>query len=67
MAGDQTLFSNAEGIERLWEVATPLLENPPPVELYAPGTWGPSSMKDLIEPRTWRLPFARGWRNMVQA
>ncbi|MDA4133046.1 MAG: glucose-6-phosphate dehydrogenase, partial [Thaumarchaeota archaeon] len=32
MLGDQALFTSAEGIERLWEISTPLLENPPPVE-----------------------------------
>ena len=26
MRGDHTLFTTAEGIERLWEVSTPLLE-----------------------------------------
>jgi len=31
-----TLFTSAEGIERLWEVSTALLEPPPPVRLYAP-------------------------------
>ena len=29
MLGDQTLFTRGDGIERLWEVATPLLEYPP--------------------------------------
>jgi glucose-6-phosphate 1-dehydrogenase len=62
MSGDHTLFSNSEGIERLWEVAAPLLERPPAVELYEPGSWGPPQINDLIAPRSWRLPFARGWR-----
>jgi glucose-6-phosphate 1-dehydrogenase len=62
MNGDHTLFSDAEGIERLWEVAAPLLESPPPVEEYSPSSWGPDSMEKLIWPRTWRLPFARPWR-----
>jgi glucose-6-phosphate 1-dehydrogenase len=62
MMGDHTLFNTAEGIERLWEVSTPLLEDPPPVEPYAKGSWGPSSITDLIAPRTWRLPFERRWR-----
>jgi len=35
MRGDRTLFTSAEGIERLWEVSRPLLEAPPPVRLYA--------------------------------
>jgi len=62
MSGDQTLFTNAEGIERLWEVSQPLLDAPGEVELYRVGSWGPSSIKDLIAPRSWRLPFERGWR-----
>jgi glucose-6-phosphate 1-dehydrogenase len=62
MVGDHTLFNTAEGIERLWEVSTPLLENPPPVQPYAEGSWGPPSINELIAPRTWRLPFERRWR-----
>jgi glucose-6-phosphate 1-dehydrogenase len=63
MSGDHTLFNTAEGIERLWEVATPLLEDPPPVQPYEKGSWGPASINDLIAPRTWRLPFERRWRS----
>ncbi len=62
MSGDHTLFTTAEGIERLWEVSRPLLEAPQEVELYRQGSWGPSSIRDLIAPRAWRLPFERGWR-----
>jgi glucose-6-phosphate 1-dehydrogenase len=62
MRGDHTLFNTAEGIERLWEVSTPLLDAPPPVRLYAPGSWGPNSIHQLIAPRAWRLPFERAWR-----
>jgi glucose-6-phosphate 1-dehydrogenase len=62
MIGDHTLFNTAEGIERLWEVSTPLLENPPPVQPYAQGSWGPPAINELIAPRTWRLPFERRWR-----
>ena len=63
MRGDHTLFTTAEGIERLWEVSKPLLESPPPVRLYAPGSWGPNAIHQLIAPRTWRLPFERVWRD----
>ena len=63
MRGDRTLFTTAEGIERLWQVSTPLLEAPPPVRLYAPGSWGPKSIHQLIAPHAWRLPFERAWRN----
>ena len=63
MRGDHTLFTSAEGIERLWEVSIPLLENPPPVRLYPPGAWGPKSIHQLVAPHAWRLPFERAWRN----
>ena len=63
MRGDHTLFNTAEGIERLWERATPLLETPPPVRLYAPGSWGPNVIHQLVAPHSWRLPFERAWRN----
>ncbi len=62
MRGDRTLFTTAEGIERLWEVSMPLLDSPPPVRLYEPGSWGPKPIHQLIAPNAWRLPFERSWR-----
>ena len=62
MRGDHTLFTTADGIERLWEVSVPLLESPPPVRLYQPGSWGPKSIHQLVAPHAWRLPFERAWR-----
>ena len=56
MLGDQSLFTSSDGIERLWEISTPLIENPPPVELYSPGSWGPDSIHRLIAPHRWYLP-----------
>jgi glucose-6-phosphate 1-dehydrogenase len=63
MRGDHTLFCTAEGIERLWEKSMPLLEAPPPVRPYAPGSWGPNVIHQVIAPHAWRLPFERGWRD----
>jgi glucose-6-phosphate 1-dehydrogenase len=62
MRGDHTLFTSAEGIERLWEVSTPLIENPPPVRPYPAGSWGPNAIHQLVSPGSWRLPFERTWR-----
>ena len=62
MRGDHTLFTTADGIESLWERSIPLLENPPPVKPYAPGSWGPNAIHQLITPHAWRLPFERSWR-----
>jgi len=63
MRNDHTLFTTAEGIERLWEISVPLLEAPPPVRLYPPDSWGPKSVHQLIAPNAWRLPFERAWRD----
>ena len=60
--GDRTLFTSADGIERLWEVSAPLLENPPVVRPYAKGSWGPNQIHQLVWPNSWRLPFERAWR-----
>jgi glucose-6-phosphate 1-dehydrogenase len=60
--GDHTLFTTADGIETLWEKSTPLITNPPPVRVYAPGSWGPNAIHQLIAPHAWRLPFERSWR-----
>jgi glucose-6-phosphate 1-dehydrogenase len=62
MHGDRTLYNTSEGIERLWEVSAPLLEDPPPVRSYDLDSWGPNAVHPLIAPRAWRLPFERGWR-----
>jgi glucose-6-phosphate 1-dehydrogenase len=50
MLGDQSLFTRSDGIERVWEISMPLLEHPPPVEPYEPGSWGPESAGKLIAP-----------------
>jgi glucose-6-phosphate 1-dehydrogenase len=62
MTGDRTLFTTAEGVERLWEISAPLLDRPPRPREYPQGSWGPSEIGGLIAPRQWRLPFERKWR-----
>ncbi|WP_372735564.1 glucose-6-phosphate dehydrogenase [Nocardioides sp.] len=62
MKGDHTLFTTAAGIETLWDKSAPLLANPPPVRAYAPGSWGPNAIHQLVAPHAWRLPFERSWR-----
>jgi glucose-6-phosphate 1-dehydrogenase len=57
MLGDQSLFTSSDGIERLWAISEPLLQNPPPVETYAKGSWGPEPATDhLVAPFHWHLP-----------
>jgi glucose-6-phosphate 1-dehydrogenase len=61
--GNHTLFTTAEGVERLWEISETLLNDPPPVRTYPDGSWGPNQIHQLIAPRAWRLPFERKWRD----
>ena len=56
MLGDQALFTRADGIERLWEISAPLQDNPPAVESYARGSWGPASIHRITAPYRWRIP-----------
>jgi len=55
LIGDHTLFTRSDGIERLWEVVTPVLENPEPVRPYGAGSWGPATADDLVSPHRWQL------------
>ncbi len=56
MLGDGTLFTSAEGIERLWAVSADVLDHPSALHPYEPGSWGPSQAEELISPWRWRLP-----------
>jgi glucose-6-phosphate 1-dehydrogenase len=33
-----------------------VLDSPPPVIPYEPGSWGPEESAGLIDPRRWHLP-----------
>jgi glucose-6-phosphate 1-dehydrogenase len=60
MLGDQSLFTRADEIERLWEISAPLLNNPPPIHPYPPGSWGPQPALDhLAAPYRWHLAAGR--------
>jgi glucose-6-phosphate 1-dehydrogenase len=56
MLGDRTLFTDAGGIESLWAASSALIDDPPPLHRYAPGSYGPQKMHELIAPRRWWLP-----------
>ena len=56
MLGNQALFTDAYGIERLWEVSAPLQQHPPKVVPYPRGSWGPENeLRRLAAPYRWRL------------
>ncbi|MEE6135648.1 glucose-6-phosphate dehydrogenase [Mycobacterium sp. 050128] len=56
MRGDQTLFTRADEVDRLWQVCQPVLDAPPRTQPYARGSWGPQEAVELAGPRGWRLP-----------
>ncbi len=58
LRGDQTLFTRADEVERLWEICQPVLDHPPAAAPYARGSWGPDDALSLPGPRGWRLPDA---------
>ena len=48
MTGDATRFTRQDGIEEQWRIMQPLLDAPPPVHAYAPGSWGPEAADKLV-------------------
>ncbi len=48
LLGDSTRFTRQDGVEETWRVMQPLLDAPPPVHAYAPGSWGPDACEELV-------------------
>ena len=61
MEGDHRRFGRADGVEEQWRIVDSVLTDPPPVELYRKGTWGPSAA-DLLAAGVggWIEPLASG-------
>ncbi|MET1009548.1 MAG: glucose-6-phosphate dehydrogenase [Gaiellaceae bacterium] len=47
MIGQSTRFTRQDGVEETWRIMQPLLDAPPPVHAYAPGSWGPEAANEL--------------------
>jgi glucose-6-phosphate 1-dehydrogenase len=48
LEGDSTHFTRQDNVEESWRVVQPLLDAPPPVQAYAPGSWGPEQADKLV-------------------
>ncbi len=48
LIGDAKRFTRQDAVEETWRVMQPLLDAPPPVHAYAPGSWGPKEGDDLV-------------------
>jgi glucose-6-phosphate 1-dehydrogenase len=58
MLGQATRFTRQDGVEETWRIMQPLLDEPPDVHSYSPGSWGPSSADGLVaECGGWQDPW----------
>jgi glucose-6-phosphate 1-dehydrogenase len=48
MVGNSTRFTRQDGVEETWRIMQPLLDAPPTVHPYAPGSWGPEAANELV-------------------
>jgi glucose-6-phosphate 1-dehydrogenase len=61
LEGRRTRFTRQDGVEEQWRIMQPLLDAPPPVQPYAPGTWGPDAANQLVHAHGgWRGPWIVG-------
>jgi glucose-6-phosphate 1-dehydrogenase len=59
MRGDSERFTRQDGVEEAWRIFEPLLREPPPVQRYTPGSWGPKDAERLVEGfGSWHGPWA---------
>ena len=61
MAGDDHLFSREDAVEETWRMVQPLIDEPPPVQQYAKGSWGPEDAAKLVRGYgDWCTPWLPG-------
>ncbi len=48
LVGNSTRFGRQDCVEEQWRVMQPLVDSPPPVQPYAPGSWGPAAADKLV-------------------
>ena len=58
IAGDASLFARQDFVEEAWRIVQPILDEPPPVQEYEPGTWGPVNER-LTPPGGWQNPVVK--------
>jgi glucose-6-phosphate 1-dehydrogenase len=58
MVGDSSHFTRQDAVEETWRIVQPLLDAPPPVHSYAPGSWGPAEADALVAGHgRWHQPW----------
>lgn len=60
MSGDTIRFTRRDSVEEAWRVMQPLLDEPPPLQVYEPGSWGPVAAASLTARHGgWRDPWVQ--------
>lgn len=58
LQGDGSLFTREDTVEETWRVLQPLLDNPPTLSTYEPGSWGPPEADALLRGQgSWQTPW----------
>jgi glucose-6-phosphate 1-dehydrogenase len=58
MIGDASLFARQDAVEETWRIVQPLLDAPPPVEIYEQGSWGaPGADRLVADAGGWHDPW----------
>jgi glucose-6-phosphate 1-dehydrogenase len=58
MSGQSVRFTRQDTVEEQWRIMAPLIEKPPPVHPYVPGSWGPDAANELVAGHTrWHGPW----------
>jgi glucose-6-phosphate 1-dehydrogenase len=55
LVGDSSHFAREDSVEECWRIVQPLLDQPPALEAYPKGSWGPPGAQKLVA-------RAGGWR-----
>ena len=57
-AGRSQRFTRQDAVMEQWRIVQPLLDDPPPVIEYPPGTWGPAAADELVKHHGgWHAPW----------
>jgi len=57
LQGEPGPFTRQDSIEETWRIVQPLLDAPPAIETYEPGSWGPARAGRLA---SWQSPWVKG-------
>jgi len=58
LQGNSMRFTRQDAVEESWRIYARLLEEPPPVHPYAPGSWGPDLCDELVAGHgNWHAPW----------